>query len=67
MDEQPPKGHGLKSRVAGKLALLLGSGLAMINGTSTTDTNVVVPAPSLFPGEAHLETKQIWFQDDSPA
>jgi hypothetical protein len=47
MDEQPPKGKGLTARVAGKLALLLGSGLAMINGTSATDTTVATPTPSV--------------------
>jgi len=46
MDDQPPKGNGLKSGLTGKLALLLGSGLALINGTSTTTDSIIAGAPT---------------------
>jgi hypothetical protein len=43
MDEQPPKDKGYKFKLSEKLALLVGGGLAIINGTAITNSEVIVP------------------------
>jgi hypothetical protein len=45
MDEQPPKGKSPKNKFTDKLAILVGSGLAIINGTATTSPDVFTPTP----------------------
>jgi hypothetical protein len=45
MDEQPPKGKGFRFRLTDKLAVLVGSGLAIINGTAAPSSGVIAPAP----------------------
>ena len=43
MDNDKPRGKSLFSKLTGKLAVLLGSGLAILNGASTLDANVTQP------------------------
>ena len=43
MDNDKPKDKGLFSKLTGKLAVLVGSGLAILNGASTLDATVLRP------------------------
>ena len=43
MDNDKPKDKSLFSKLTGKLAVLLGSGLAILNGASTLDAKVTRP------------------------
>jgi hypothetical protein len=52
MDDDKPKDKSLFSRLTGKLAVLVGSGLAILNGVSTLDTKV---APQDAPSGINVE------------
>lgn len=52
MADETPKGKGLLSKLPGKLALLLGSGLAILNWAPKLDTNV---APADLPTQVKTE------------
>jgi hypothetical protein len=44
MDNDKPQGNKLLSKITGKLAVLVGSGLAILNGVSGVDARVTPPA-----------------------
>jgi hypothetical protein len=43
MDEATPKGKSILSKVSGKLAVLIGGGLAILNGNPKLDAKIVTP------------------------
>ena len=43
MDNDKPQEKGLFSKVTGKLAVLVGSGLAILNGVSTLEAKILRP------------------------
>jgi hypothetical protein len=46
MSDETPKDNATTSKIRGKLALLLGSGLAILNGSTIVDAPKMVPMPS---------------------